>query len=744
MPEDDLDAGVLHVARAEMVLARDDRLPLRAVPAKPDPLTGFARAFAALREDLGESADVAIDLLPLTAAERRHHQRRPAEGGRGGSSLWGPHGVGGGLSLALLGHQHHTPGRTPPTRTSAGRGRPGTDPEVSKIASSEAAFRLQILIKVTSEIPERPAAHLHALIAAFEPWADANYLRVAGLNLFGMVHFGADRWWRRRDFDRRMDSGLFAPKKAGVVTATEIAGLLKPPTAHCAAANVIRSGGVVPLPPRALLTYDRQPDLLPLGVVPDEDNGERAVGVRLADTYFSFMTGRSRYGKTESAIVRFVALARAGHGCLFLDPHADALARMKPYLADLEDRVVEINLAPRGRAARQAGWNLFSMEGRTSEDVESRVSAVVDSFASALQWGEVNNRALTLTTMAAQSLCELALALPAELAPTLFQMTTILADDEWRQAVLPYLSAASRSFWETRFGKLAADAITPVTNIVDRLRSSATIAALFGSSRSTYDVRAAMDAGKVVLACPAGTGDKDRLVANFFIYDLLQAALSRKDLPPQDRRPFHVFVDEMQSVDGAAKGNLAALLEQCGKYGIRLHAMAQQPTRLTKTTLDALLTNRSHLMSTVVGADSAKLLAREWAHKVHPDTVTQLEKYHFIGSVTIAGQATSPFRFRGFEISEVFGDIANPEGVAELDEQIDRNVGRRPVGAMLSELDRLDDAIKAHLTGRSGGPGPQGPPQPNPPSTPPSPSKPNSSSAGSGRGSGRHLHVVGR
>jgi hypothetical protein len=712
-------------------LAREDRLPLRAVPTKPDPLTGFARAFAALRDDLGEQADIAIDLLPLTPAERRHRRRQEAgtaSGGGGSSPLRGLGGTEGVMAVVMgSGHRMAQPSRAVPARRGIGQ-RAAEQSAAAKLLADGPAFRLQILIRVCSQIPERPAAHLHALIAGFEPWAGENYFRVAGLNLFGVVHLGADRWWRRRDFDRRMDTGLFAPHRKGVVTAGEIAGLLKPPTTHCPALNVIRSGGVVSPPPRDLPTYRRQPDLLPLGIVADEDGGERPVGVRLADTFFDLRTGRSRFGKTESAIVAFVALARAGHGCLFLDPHADALARIKPYLADLGDRVIEINLSPRGRAARQAGWNLFSMEGRTSEDVEGRVSAVVDSFASTLQWGEVNNRAITLTTMAAQSLCELALVLPPELAPTLFQMTTILSDEEWRQVVLPFVSPASRAFWDTRFGKLAADAITPVTNLIDRLRTSATVAALFGQPRSTYDVRAAMDQGKVVLACPAGIGDKDKLIANFFIYDLLQAATGRRDLPPDERRRFDVFVDEMQAVDGAAKNNLAALLEQSAKFGMRLHAMAQQPTRLTKTTLDALLTNRSHLVSTVVGADSAKLLAREWANKVHPDTITQLEKYHFIGSVTHNGQVSAPFRFRGMEISETFGDVADPDGVADLDVAIDAHMGRRPVGEVLVELDRLDQAIIDHLSARS--PRPQGPP----PSTP---------GPGTGRGSGRGLHIVG-
>jgi hypothetical protein len=105
---------------------------------------------------------------------------------------------------------------------------------------------------------------------------------------------------------------------------------------------------------------------------------------------------------------------------------------------------------------------------------------VVDSFASVLQWDSgVNNRALTVTTMAAQSLCELALVLPPELAPTLFQMTKILSDDDWREATLPHLSAITREYWSLRFPKLSPDAITPVTNLIDRLRSSANVAALW-------------------------------------------------------------------------------------------------------------------------------------------------------------------------------------------------------------------------------------------------------------------------
>ncbi len=724
------------VARAELTLARDDRYPLREVPLDPDPLTGFARVMGRLHAERDEAVEVVVDLLAL-AHGARHRRRRRISAAEGRRSQSGQGAWQGQLGEAFQGQGagRARPGPSsslPPAGSAGGMAARMMSREVAeKLSRHDPVFEIQVLVSARAATKGRANELLEATVSGFEAWTGAmNRFRRAGWRV-GPLEVGTpQRGWRAARFDRRLRDGRFAPPKRRVVTATEITGLLKPPTARCGAANVVRSGGVVPAPPRALPTYERQADLLPVGWV-ESETGLRPVGVPLKDTYFTLTTGRSRFGKTEAAIVKMVGLARAGHGCLFLDPHADALARMKPYLTDLGDRLVEVDLTARGRGATQAAWNLFSMEGRSAEDVEMRVSAVVDSFASVLGWDSgVNNRAMTVTTMAAQSLCELALVLPAELAPTLFQMTKILSDEDWRQAALPHLSALTREYWAWRFPKLPPDAITPVTNLIDRMRSSANVAALLGSSRSTYDVRRAMDEGKVVLACPAGNGDKDKLICNFLIYDLLQAALSRRDMAPEDRREFHVFVDEMQTVDGAARGNLAALLEQCGKYGIRLHAMAQQPTRLTKMTLDALLTNRSHLVSTTVGADSARLLAGEWGRKVAPETITQMPKYHFIGSFTIGGAVSAPFAFKGFELSELWGDVARPGAVAALDAQVDRSTGRRPVGERLMELETLDRRILSYLQG--------GTPARRAPEVPP---VPDDEGPGGGR---RRLRLIGR
>jgi hypothetical protein len=440
---------------------------------------------------------------------------------------------------------------------------------------------------------------------------------------------------------------------------------------------------------------------MPWGVVRNDEQ-ERTIGVPLDETFFTWTGGRSRYGKTETALARFVHVARAGHGCLFLDPHADALNRVKPYLASEADRVIELSISRGSRGVGQVGWNPFSMEGCTRDDLEDKAAAIVDSFAAAMGWvSDRTPRALTVMQAATLSLLELALVLPDEVAPTVFQLTTLLADEEWRTAVVPQLSPSLQQFWTTRFPRLGEEAITPVTNVIDRLRGSDSIAALLGSSRSTYDLRQAMDDGKIVLVRLRGTGQIDQMMASFVVYDLLRAVLARWDVPPERRRPLHAFLDEVQSYDHAVKGLLASALEEGAKFGLRVHLMNQQPTRLSAQTLNAVLTNRSHLMSTNVGHDSARLLSREWQGLVTPETIQELGKYEFITQVTWRGETTVPFRARGLSLEGQYGPAPSGPAVAGLDWAIARNSGRRPIRGTLDALADLDDRILAELTTRA-------------------------------------------
>jgi hypothetical protein len=193
-------------------------------------------------------------------------------------------------------------------------------------------------------------------------------------------------------------------------------------------------------------------------------------------------------------------------------------------------------------------------------------------------------------------------------------------------------------------------------------------------------------------ACPPG-GDLGRLAACFLIYDLFRAGKSRVDLPAGARRRFDAFIDEVTAVDGAAKGHLAAILEQLAKFGIRLHAMTQMAQRLTPATRDALLQNQSLLSSTAGDVDAVKLIARQWAGQVEPATIASLPRFHHVVSATVAGEATSPFKVRGALVTELFSDRFCPGRLGIQRAAINANLRRRRIGDVLADLESLDDCI---------------------------------------------------
>jgi hypothetical protein len=536
---------------------------------------------------------------------------------------------------------------------------------------------------------------MQGLLAAFAPFSSANWLRAAGLPIGDVVFFGADNPLRRRGFDRRLSTGLHRPARRQVLTAREVAGFLKPPNAHCVSENVVRSGTLLPAPPALPRFTEGDPEVIPLGHISGE-SGKQLVGARTADTFFTYIAGRSRYGKTETAIAQFVHLARCGHGGLFLDPHGDALERIKPYLSEpkLASRVVEIDVG-QGGGWSLPGWNLFELRGASTAAVEARVEAVVDAFASTMQWSEQSTRAINLTTQAAGALAHAARVLPPELSPTIFQLPTLLSDERWREAVLPFLPNTSQRFWLDRFPLLAEEAITLLTNLVDRLRGSTPMTALLGQSASTYRVREAMDEGWIVLAHPGSGGTRERLLANLLLFDLLHAAKGRAEIGSEERKPFWVFLDEVQTYDGVASGNLAALLEQSAKFGLRAVVLNQNPERLNPQTLNALTTNRSHLLTSALNSHAAALLTKEWGRRINPEAVTQLDRYRFIAQVTDRGKLSKPFALEGIRVEDV---AELPEGQAA--EPGEGAVARTEASEVIEHLETLDERILAALRKR--------------------------------------------
>ncbi len=300
------------VVRAELRLARPSSEPLAHLPLTPDPLQSFARVISSLDYRRGEHAEIAVDLLPRAAATRRRLRRRLLkEARRLESDTTGMSdpllGLGGGRQVAR---------RRPAEMVEQ---RAAREEIAAKLVQAEPLFAMQILVRCSSPQRGNAVSALQGLLGCFDSLAGANSLRVVGVRFLGLAFLGSDLPGRRSWFDHRLRTGLFRPTRRCFVTAREMAGFLKPPTVHCSVPEVLRLGPAVYPAPRTLPTFNGQHDLVPLGRVTGED-GERRVGLRIEDSFFTYISGRSRWGKTELALTQFLHLARSGHGGLFWTP----------------------------------------------------------------------------------------------------------------------------------------------------------------------------------------------------------------------------------------------------------------------------------------------------------------------------------------------------------------------------------------------------------------------------------------
>jgi hypothetical protein len=228
--------------------------------------------------------------------------------------------------------------------------------------------------------------------------------------------------------------------------------------------------------------------------------------------------------------------------------------------------------------------------------------------------------------------------------------------------------------------------------MIDRLRASSAATTLLGQSQGSYRSRDAMDASSIVLFSPGSGGARDRLLANLLVFDLFHSAVERGEMAAGARRPFYVCLDEVQTFDGG-QTKLPALIEETAKFGLRGIFMNQNPARLSGATLNALTTNRSHLLTSNLNSSGAKLMANEFGKEPRAEAISRLPRYRFVAQVTHGGAVSAPFLLRGVPVEEALGEKGRPEGLGNLRRASEGATPRATPEAALAHLETLDERI---------------------------------------------------
>ncbi|MEW1648399.1 ATP/GTP-binding protein [Streptomyces sp. NPDC091219] len=689
-----------HVVRAEFVLRGKPTAPLREVPLAPDPLQPLIDAVSALRAELGDLAEIRLDLqrapkwtlrarrLQLMTDARRAERREASRAARWvrqdatgieDSLSWqlqqlvsGKQG-GGGRRLVIP----PVPRRVDPQEA------------LGKLFEDDHLVRVQLLVMCASNIEGRAEARLAQLQAALDVFGGGSRWAMRGWRA-GPWRFGADHWPTRRSFERRWSLGQCQPPRPNWVRLEELTGLLKPPTVHCR----------LPLLAGDLPTFERgNPDLLLQGIYRGSDGRRRLVATYAAETLFEVGVGKAGGGKTERALAQAIGWAHAGGGLMFVDPHRDSWPRALPFLSHdhLMQRIALVDLNANGPSPQLSCWNPIGMhQGQVAHEV---VEATADAYASVLGWDDATApRALTIFTAALavlvavnEAACQ---AGQPENQATIFHLRSLLTDPDFRvsalSAVEGRLDEETGSWWRTVFPTLPADAFGVVLNPIARLSANPVTRAFLGQPNGVYDIRAAMDSRMIVWVCPGGNGPTDRLITALLARDLLRAVRSRRDTPEGQRVPFRPYFDELITLTGAAPETIAAMFEDFRKYRVHVHGMTQLLARLPIPVRLSLVQNASTLASTAGSQSAISPITAEWGDRPSPDVVASLDRFEHYMSLTVKGRRVGPVRITGPHLDDVFADLARPGQVAALERAAMATAGATPLKTL---TDRAADQL---------------------------------------------------
>lgn len=363
-----------------------------------------------------------------------------------------------------------------------------------------------------------------------------------------------------------------------------------------------------------------------------------------------YVVGKTGMGKTEMIKNMAIQDIRNGKGIGFVDPHGEASMELLEYVP--KERIKDVIYFNPADLEWPIAFNI--MEKVAAEHRHLVAGGLMGVFKKI--WPDVWSARMEYI------LNNAILALLEVPGSTLLSINRLFSDVEWRQEVVEKLKdPVVKAFWVKEFArytqKYEIEATAAIQNKIGQFVSAPLIRNIIGQSNSTIDMRKIMD-GKKILIMNLSKGlageDNSRLLGALLITKLQLAAMSRVDMPEDQRNDFYLYVDEFQNFATEAFVNV---LSEARKYRLALILANQYIAQLTETSSgghntkvrDAVFGNVGTIALFRVGAEDAEFLEKEFSPEFEAGDLVNLSKYNIYVKLMINGVASRPFSAQTLE-----------------------------------------------------------------------------------------------
>lgn len=349
-----------------------------------------------------------------------------------------------------------------------------------------------------------------------------------------------------------------------------------------------------------------------------------------------YILGKTGTGKSTLLETLMMDDLRKGSGFALLDPHGDLVKKIKSQIPwSRKDDVIDFDASD---LSQPYGFNPLANVAVDKRPLACSGLIQVFKHLWSDSWGPrlehiLRNCLLSLLDYPSSNLADI---------------LHLLSDNKFRDKVIPFITNEQvKDFWLKEYNKyperLRSEAIAPIQNKVGAFLSHPLLQKILTAPEKPLSLRKIMDEGKILLVNLAKGSigeDTSNLLGSLLISRFDLAALSRADLPENERLDYTLFLDEFHNF---TTNSIVLMLSELRKYRLALVLAHQYLTQLEPNIKDAILGNVGTIIIFRIGANDAEVLVPEFQPEISLSDFTNLPNFHIYLKLMIDGKVSRPF-----------------------------------------------------------------------------------------------------
>lgn len=354
-----------------------------------------------------------------------------------------------------------------------------------------------------------------------------------------------------------------------------------------------------------------------------------------------YLIGKTGTGKSTFLEYLILQDIRGGKGLCVVDPHGDLIESILPKIP--QERAEDVILFDPGDRERPLALNLFEFKRDYQkhfliQEAINMLYKLYDPGHTGIMGPRFERwfRNASLTAMADPE------------GAIFFDPAKMFIDDDFLQKKLRYVTDPQiKDFWYKEMAQTSdfhkSEVLGWFTAKFDAFMTDEIMRNILGQTHSAFDFREVMDQGKILLVnlSRGKIGElNSMLLGMIFVAKLQAAAMSRVDVPEEQRKDFYLYVDEFQNF---TTDSFATILSEARKYHLSLITANQYIGQLEEHVREAVFGNVGTLVAFTVGPADADFLVKEYEPVFSAEDLVNIDKFKAYLKLLIDYTSCRPF-----------------------------------------------------------------------------------------------------